>query len=95
MYNQGTAAENLVSQGAESGMWVVLQNCHLAEESWLAQLEVVCDQVLQAESTHHNFRLWLTSYPCKAFPVSLLQDGESLFSKFIQLGMSSDTHQYH
>ncbi|XP_063858635.1 dynein axonemal heavy chain 3-like isoform X1 [Scylla paramamosain] len=72
---QGKAAESLVSQGAEAGLWVVLQNCHLAEEGWLAQLEVVCDQVLQSESIHPSFRLWLTSYPCKEFPVSLLQDG--------------------
>ncbi|XP_050716714.1 dynein axonemal heavy chain 3-like isoform X3 [Eriocheir sinensis] len=72
---QGVAAENLVSQGASEGLWVVLQNCHLADESWLAKLEVVFGQVLEAEEVHPNFRLWLTSYPCKAFPVSLLQDG--------------------
>lgn len=83
MYNQGKAAESLVSQGADAGLWVVLQNCHLAEEGWLAQLEVVCDQVLQSENIHPNFRLWLTSYPCKEFPVSLLQDGEQPFGKNI------------
>lgn len=72
---QGAAAETLISQGAIEGLWVVLQNCHLADECWLAKLEVVCSQVLQAENIHPKFRLWLTSYPSQAFPVSLLQDG--------------------
>lgn len=74
---QGAAAESLLSQGASEGLWVVLQNCHLADECWLAKLEVVCSQVLHSDDVHPSFRLWLTSYPCKAFPVSLLQDGMS------------------
>lgn len=67
-------------QGAESGWWVVLQNCHLAE-SWLPRLEVLSGEILNAENeaTHANFRLWLTSFPSIAFPVSLLQDGKLFF----------------
>lgn len=67
-------------QGAESGWWVVLQNCHLAE-SWLPRLEVLSGEILNVENeaTHANFRLWLTSFPSIAFPVSLLQDGKNVF----------------
>ncbi|XP_069937012.1 dynein axonemal heavy chain 3-like, partial [Cherax quadricarinatus] len=71
---QGSLAESMIQQGAQVGWWVVLQNCHLAE-SWMTRLEIICSHVLHADSTHSNFRLWLTSYPSPAFPVSLLQDG--------------------
>ncbi|RXG59114.1 Dynein heavy chain 3, axonemal [Armadillidium vulgare] len=66
-------AESTLRQGAEEGSWVILQNCHLAQ-SWLPRLEVICDEVLKAPSTKPEFRLWFSSYPCTAFPISLLQD---------------------
>lgn len=64
----------MIYQSITAGTWVVLQNCHLAE-SWLKELDRITQEVIVPESTHKDFRLWLTSYPSNAFPVSILQNG--------------------
>lgn len=70
---QGPKAERLLAAGMERGLWVCLQNCHLAV-SWMPTLQHIVEN-LQPDKVHKDFRLWLTSMPSTAFPASILQNG--------------------
>eukprot|EP01006_Ploeotia_vitrea_P028045 TRINITY_DN60801_c0_g1_i1.p1 TRINITY_DN60801_c0_g1~~TRINITY_DN60801_c0_g1_i1.p1 ORF type:complete len:662 (-),score=42.29 TRINITY_DN60801_c0_g1_i1:160-1866(-) len=69
---QGPKSERMVKDGVENGMWVLLQNCHLAT-SWMPTLERLVENF--PDNTNAAFRLWLTSMPSAAFPVAILQNG--------------------
>ena len=70
---QGPLAEQAIREAVDKGSWVLLANCHLLQ-SWLPTLQKVVDE-LDPKTTNDKFRLWLTSMPCPAFPVAILQNG--------------------
>lgn len=70
---QGKKAEAMIEKAQSLGGWVCLQNCHLAE-SWMPKLEHLWEQ-MDMFNTDSTFRLWLTSYPSKSFPTTMLQNG--------------------
>ncbi|KAM7536598.1 hypothetical protein Aperf_G00000086397 [Anoplocephala perfoliata] len=71
---QGPTAEKLIKKAAENGDWVFLQNCHLAA-SWMIQMEEIIKKRSEAtETTHKDFRLFLSSLPAKSFPITVLQN---------------------
>ncbi len=70
---QGPKARKLIEIATERGEWVLLQNCHLCV-SWMPSLEAIVEQ-FDPDKIHKDFRLWLSSMPSKAFPVSILQSG--------------------
>lgn len=69
---QGKKAYNLAIDNSQKGGWVLLQNCHLAV-SWMSDLEKLVEEL--HDNMHKDFRLWLTSMPSNAFPISVLQNG--------------------
>jgi dynein heavy chain len=72
---QDKKAENCINENASRGGWALLMNCHLAS-SFMPKLERIVENL--DDSNHRDFRLFLSSYPSKAFPVSVLQNSVKL-----------------
>jgi dynein heavy chain len=68
---QAKKAEAKLENGRNKGWWILLQNCHLCV-SWLPKLEAIVEQLV--ETNHIDYRIWMTSMPTPAFPVSVLQN---------------------
>jgi dynein heavy chain len=69
---QGAIAEQYIEEALQQGKWVLLQNCHLAQ-SWLPTLQRMVESIT-IDRCHPHYRMWLTSAPTPAFPVSILQN---------------------
>lgn len=51
------------------GFWALCQNCHLG----LEYMSELANFILEMESPHPDFRVWITTEPHPDFPISLLQ----------------------
>lgn len=71
---QAQVALNNIEASRKGGMWVLLQNCHLAR-TFMADLESVQEK---KDIGHDNYRLFLTSMPNDYFPVAVLQNSIKL-----------------
>jgi len=65
----GPKAQEFIETGAQRGLWIMLQNCHLLPK-WLKTLEKILEKL---RSPHKDFRLWLTTEPTDRFPLGVLQ----------------------
>lgn len=68
----GRLALKQVEECIRTGDWIILQNCHLAPAS-MKMLERIIDN-LAPDTTHPDFRLWVTSKPTVEFPISILRN---------------------
>ncbi|ESO89757.1 hypothetical protein LOTGIDRAFT_192667 [Lottia gigantea] len=66
---QEVHARRLTSFGVQNGGWLLLQNCHLS----LDFVVEVMDTIIETESIHDEFRLWVTTEEHLKFPISFLQ----------------------
>ncbi|CAK75138.1 unnamed protein product (macronuclear) [Paramecium tetraurelia] len=66
---QEEAARRVIKNGFETGMWVILQNCHLGLK-FMEEIETI----VNPEATiNDDFRLWITCEQHPKFPLGLLQ----------------------
>lgn len=65
----GPKAQEFIETGAQRGLWIMLQNCHLLPR-WLKTLEKILEKL---RNPHKDFRLWLTTEPTDRFPLGVLQ----------------------
>lgn len=62
-------ARKFISDAMNTGNWVLLQNVHLS----LPFCTEVMDTLVETETVHEAFRLWMTTEVHSQFPIGLLQ----------------------
>lgn len=62
-------ARKLISDAMTTGGWVLLQNIHLS----LPFCSEAMDALVDTETIHESFRLWMTTEVHAQFPIGLLQ----------------------
>ena len=73
---RGKGAEELIENAIQTGMWVLLQNCHLSL-SWMPKLEYIIDN-FKPEEVNPRFRLCLVTMSSPDFPIGILYQGTKL-----------------
>jgi len=68
---QDVVAMQKLDMGHKEGHWVMLQNVHLMPR-WCSELEKRLDQ-FAAETSHSNFRLFLSADPSPGIPIGVLE----------------------
>jgi dynein heavy chain, axonemal len=72
---QSAVADRAIELAHVTGDWLYLQNCHLCP-LWLHTLENVLHKMQsECDTVHPTHRLFLSSMPTAAFPISVLQSG--------------------
>ncbi|XP_052816057.1 dynein axonemal heavy chain 5-like isoform X6 [Mya arenaria] len=66
---QDVHARRLISNCLQNGGWLLLQNCHLSLDYVLEVLDVI----IETETIHDEFRVWITTEEHLKFPISFLQ----------------------
>ena len=66
-------ATQMIEDAVRNGNWVLLQNCHLAP-SFMPELDLVLESMIQRKNICTDFRLFLTSKVSQSFSVSILQN---------------------
>uniref|UniRef100_A0A1X7SV58 Dynein heavy chain region D6 P-loop domain-containing protein n=1 Tax=Amphimedon queenslandica TaxID=400682 RepID=A0A1X7SV58_AMPQE len=66
---QEVHARRLLQQCQTQGGWVLLQNGHLA----LDFMDELLNTIVETQSVHETFRLWMTTEIHPKFPINLLQ----------------------
>lgn len=62
-------ARRMINEAMSTGGWVLLQNIHLS----LPFCTEVMDALVETETVHEVFRLWMTTEVHSQFPIGLLQ----------------------
>ncbi|BES88501.1 dynein heavy chain [Nesidiocoris tenuis] len=65
---QEVHARVMMKSSMEEGKWLLLQNCHLG----IQYMHEVFDTITTTKVVNEGFRLWITTEPTPAFPISVL-----------------------